>query len=227
VIVQLVEQDIGYKGQVQLRRVSLAVEWGERIAVVGPSGAGKSTLLDYLYQVLYQSYASQVTFCPQALGLVENLSVFHNIYMGCLEKHRWYYNLCNLLHPFAREIEGIKPIVKSLTIENQLHQIVAELSGGQKQRVALGRCLFQKSQNAAKQHCVFIGDEPVSSLDEYHSDKLLRLMVKNFSTSIVALHDVDLALKYFNRIVAIKQGEVVLDQAAAQLNSAALSEIYQ
>ena len=84
---------IKINGHTILSEISLSIEKGEKITLVGQSGAGKSTLLTQLYQL----NDSEVALVPQELGLVRNLSVFHNIYMGRLNRYQIYYNILNLL----------------------------------------------------------------------------------------------------------------------------------
>jgi phosphonate transport system ATP-binding protein len=98
--------------------------------------------------------------------------------------------------------------------------LINQLSGGQQQRTALARALYR--------HCpVFIGDEPVSSVDEFQSQELLQLINQQHSTVVVALHDRELALHNYQRIIGLKQGQVVLDAPSATLSTEQLAFIYQ
>ena len=87
-----------YNGRVVLSDISLTVRPGERVALVGESGAGKSTLLN----LLYQQHQAQSALIPQDPALVRTLSVFHNVYIGCLHRHKSFYNLLNLVRPRSR-----------------------------------------------------------------------------------------------------------------------------
>ena len=92
---------ITYNGHTILSDISLNIEKGTKTALVGQSGAGKSTLLTQLYKLS----DFEVALVPQELGLVTNLSVFHNIYMGRLNHYQTYYNILNLIKPLKKEVE--------------------------------------------------------------------------------------------------------------------------
>ena len=82
-LIELRKASAGYAGRVVLHDVDLTINAGERVAVMGRSGAGKSTLLNLLYERL----ADRVALIPQGAALVKTLSVFHNVYMGRLDRY--------------------------------------------------------------------------------------------------------------------------------------------
>ncbi len=82
----------GYPGAPVLHHITLSIEPRERVAIIGRSGAGKSTLLN----TIYRRYPECAALIPQASALVTNLSVFHNVFMGCLDRHSTLYNLRTL-----------------------------------------------------------------------------------------------------------------------------------
>lgn len=208
--------DLKYQGQPVLKQVSLRIEHGERVALIGKSGAGKSTLLTHLRALQPQ----QVAWCPQHTGLVPMLSVYHNIYMGALHRHNSIYNLVNLIRPLPRPFQEVEQLADHLLLRNWLLTSVDQLSGGQQQRTAIGRALYQQKP-------VFMGDEPVSGLDDFQANTLLKLIAEHHSTLILALHDIEQALQLCDRIIGLKDQRIALDSPSASLSAADLTPLYQ
>ncbi|WP_045858387.1 ATP-binding cassette domain-containing protein [Teredinibacter purpureus] len=198
-----------------LHNINLTIKSGEKIALLGPSGAGKSTLL----MALHQQLRDQCALCPQQLGLVDSLSVFHNIYMAQLEQHSTLYNLWNLLLPVQQQKTAIQNLGAELGIAHLLTKAVARLSGGERQRVAIARAIYRRKN-------IFLGDEPVTALDPSRSQQVLSQILTHHSTVVVALHDPQLALSVFDRIVGIRNGEIIFDRPSAQASSEQLSHFY-
>ena len=213
---QLTNANLGYKQSSVLRNISLKINEGERVALVGESGAGKSTLLSALQSQL----RNEVTLIPQDLGLVNNLSVFHNIYIGRLNTYSSVYNLLNLAWPQKREVQKIKLLVEQLSLVDMLFKPTGELSGGQQQRTAICRALFQGGS-------AVIGDEPVSAVDNHMADIIMKTLIAKFTTVVLALHDVDLAIKFSTRIIGIKDGAICFDQSTIDLTRQDLDFLYQ
>ena len=213
---QLTNANLGYKQSSVLRNISLEINEGERVALVGESGAGKSTLLTALQSQLQ----NEATLIPQDLGLVNNLSVFHNIYIGRLNTYSSVYNLLNLAWPQKREVQKIKPLVERLSLVDKLFKPTGELSGGQQQRTAICRALFQGGS-------AIIGDEPVSAVDNHMANIIMETLIVKFPTVVLALHDVDLAIKFSTRIIGIKDGAICFDQSTVDLSRQDLDFLYQ
>ncbi len=212
---ELERASLAWPGQPVLQAVSLRIQEGEKVALLGKSGAGKSTLLHHLYHQRTEGLA----FCPQHPGLVPGLSVFHNIYMGQLADHHWCYNALNLLRPFKRALQSVSEIAEQVGLNDKLMAKAESLSGGQQQRVALARALFQKQ-------AVFLGDEPVSAVDEQQAETLLKLIVSTHQTVVIALHNTRHALRYCDRVIGLAAGGIALDAPSSQLTLKDLSEFY-
>ena len=116
-----------YGSERVLGPLSLTIHPGERVALVGRSGAGKSTLLG----LMYDHWHRQAALLPQQLGLVDTLSVFHNVYMGRLAQTPLWYNLRNLAWPARRELDAVHAVLEALSVGDKLRTRAGELSGGQ------------------------------------------------------------------------------------------------
>ena len=214
-LLQLHEVHASFGSKRVLGPISLQIAAGERIGLVGRSGAGKSTLLNLIFDEL----RPQAAFMPQELGLVQSLSVFHNVFMGRLPANPTWYNIANLIRPFRRELDSIQPLLERLSIEDKLKSAVGSLSGGQKQRTAVARALYQQAD-------ILLADEPVSALDGPLAHAVMAALTDTYDTAVVALHDVELALRYSTRIVGISDGIVALDEPSDRLSPRDLLPLY-
>ena len=132
----------------------------------GRSGAGKSTLLG----LLHAQRPGDVALVPQASALVKPLSVFHNVYMGRLDRHSTAYNLRNLVWPAAgKGWPRCAACLASVGLEDEIFSAAGALSGGQQQRTSVARALYNGRP-------ILIGDEPVSALDRVQGSDVLSLL---------------------------------------------------
>ncbi len=214
-LLEIREETVGYNGTTVLRELNLTIETGERIALVGESGSGKTTLLNLIHSRLGISAA----LVPQELGLVQALSVFHNVYMGRLNQRSAWRNLRNLLLPVKEDVGLVLPVLKTLRLEDKIHNSVGELSGGQQQRTAVGRALFHTGD-------ILIADEPVSAVDEHQAREILNAITANKRTVVLAMHDRKLAIEFADRLIGIRDGLVVLDELASGMKPRDLDQLY-
>ncbi len=198
----------GYQGRPVLHDVSVSVEAGECVAIMGRSGAGKSTLLG----LLYDQVPRHVALVPQAAALVKPLSVFHNVYMGRLDRHSTAYNLRNLVWPRDDELAQVSSVLTDVGLAEKLREQAGALSGGQQQRVSVARALYNGRP-------ILIGDEPVSALDSVQGGDILRLLRLRFGTLVLALHDVGLAFEHADRIIVLEAGRKIIDERSSALNA--------
>jgi phosphonate transport system ATP-binding protein len=197
-----------YQLDTRLQDITLRIKSGEKIALLGPSGGGKTSLLN----ALHQQCADQIAWCPQEHGLVDVLSGYHNIYMGQLAEHSVWYNLANLIKPFAQPKHDVSDLALLLGLDPELHlwKSVRQLSGGQRQRIGIARAFYRQQET-------FLGDEVVSSLDPVQAQMILELILHRHKTVIVALHNRQQALKNFDRIIGIKAGKIIFDSPSKEL----------
>lgn len=209
---------LSYDRETVLTGLNWDLRRGQRIALLGASGAGKSTLLSALYRHL--SAAEPVAWIPQDLGLVPNLSAFHNVYMGRLDQEPAWRNLLNLLWPQVAPRRQIRALLARLELEPALFRAVGKLSGGQRQRVAIARALYRRT-------AILLADEPVTGLDPPRARACLEALREGFGTAVVALHDADLALSFADRVLGLAGGRIALDVAADGITAADLQALYR
>lgn len=199
-----------------LDNVSLTINTGERVALLGKSGSGKSTLLAHLRQL----QPAQSAWCPQHPALVPQLSVFHNIYTGALNRHNALINVKNFCWPCATTRREITHLTDHLALSDSLWRKAGELSGGQQQRVGMGRALYQRRP-------ALLADEPVSALDLDQGRALLSWLLDQHQTSVIALHQVELALGLCDRIIGLADHRILFDAPSQALQASDLACLYR
>jgi phosphonate transport system ATP-binding protein len=222
--------------------VDLQVHAGERVAIIGPSGAGKSSVIRLLNGTASASAGSvRVLGCDlaaassravrevqrrvgtvhQRFDLVEQLRVVHNVNAGRLGGWSFWKAALSLLAP--REAAQARQALDRVGIGEKLYERTANLSGGQQQRVAIARVLVQRP-------AVILADEPIASLDPVRGreviDLLHRIGEETGSTLLASLHDVDVAMDRFDRVIGLRQGRVAFDAPPARLHRGQLDELY-
>ncbi len=215
-LVDFHDETAAYAGAAILRGVSFSIAAGERVALVGESGAGKSTLL----RLIYERLAPSASLVPQELGLVQSLTVFHNVYMGRLHQRSLWRNLRNLIRPAKADVAEVLETLEPLRLEDKIFSPVGELSGGQQQRTAVGRALFHPAD-------VLIADEPVSNVDEHQARDVLEIVERSKKTVVLAMHDRALAIAFADRLIGIRGGRIVLDASADGMKPSDLDDIYR
>ena len=206
---------VGYEGRPVLVDIDLTVRRGERVAVMGRSGAGKSTLI----KLLFEQRPDDVALVPQAAALVRTLSVFHNVFMGRLDRRSTLPNLRTLVSPWRDDVDEVGRVLDSVGLREKLFAAAGTLSGGQGQRASVARALYNGRP-------IVIGDEPVSALDRVQGDEILSLIRRRHETLVLVMHDIPLALAHADRIVVLERGRLVLDRPASELSAADLVPYY-
>ena len=229
-----------YRDVVALAPLSLNISEGEMVALVGPSGAGKTTLLYMLGGIVAPDSGSVHVFgrplqqarsngelaqlvgvVHQQYDLVPSLAVVHNVLAGRLGQWGLVRSALSLIVP--QDLEVAHRALDRVGIADKTYERTSRLSGGQQQRVALARLLVQNPR-------AILADEPVSALDPARADDMIRMLVgiaeEGGHTLVVSLHAVPLALRYFQRIIAIRDGLIVFDRHASDVRHRDLDSLY-
>lgn len=212
----LADISVAYDGEAVLKNISLEIREGEQVVIFGQSGSGKTTLLRKLLELR----PDRAAFIHQDYALVPQLSVFHNVYAGSLDRNGWFHNLRNLVRPNAIDVERVDAVVSEIGLGERLWDSVSDLSGGQQQRVAVARAVYRGVS-------VILADEPVASVDPHQSVAVLEMLKGAARTVVVALHDVTLGLETFTRAIGLRSGEIIFDLPASEVSPQLLDQLYQ
>jgi len=233
-------------GSKALDDVRLRIAPGEMVALLGASGSGKSTLLRHLAGFTAADKGSGavyvngeliqrdgrispsvrrsragIGFVFQQFNLVGRLPVITNVLTGLLPRVPLWRSL---LRVFRRDEVALgMDALSQVGIDDYAFQRASTLSGGQQQRAAIARTLVQNAR-------VILADEPIASLDPESSrrvmDTLADINRRRQVAVVVSLHQVDVALRYCPRVVALRHGKVVYDGPSAALTPAMQQELY-
>ena len=125
-----------------------------------------------------------------------------------------------MIRPFTQDVNQIKTLLSVLKLEEECFNKVSALSGGQQQRTGLARALYQKKPT-------LLADEPVSAVDEYQAEEIIQLLQNYSRTIVLGLHDSHLALNHCDRIIGLKDGEILVDQPSSELTMTDLACLYK
>jgi phosphonate transport system permease protein len=227
-------------GTVALRGVTFSLARGEFCVVLGSSGAGKSTLLRAVNGLVslssgrvvvdglpversnLASVRARVGMVHQSFGLVARATVLENVLAGALREVSTARAMLGLF-PERHRRKACALLADLGLTEAHLYRRASQLSGGQQQRVAIARAFILDP-------AVVLADEPVASLDVAISETILQLLretsARRGTTVLCSLHQVDLAKKFADRVIAMRGGAVIADRPSAELDDAALDRIY-
>lgn len=222
--------------------ISFSIEEGEFVSIIGPSGAGKSTVLRCVNRLIdatsgkiiydkqdimglnkreLRKVRTKTGMIFQHYNLVDRLSVIENVLHGKLGQKS---ALCGIVGIYTeQEKERAFLILDELGLADQAYKRCDELSGGQKQRVGIARSIMQEPK-------LILCDEPIASLDPKASkvimDHLQKINRERRITCIVNLHQVDVAMKYSERIIGVSAGKIVFDGKPETLTDDKIHAIY-
>ena len=218
--------------QIALNNVTLAFRNNEFVSILGPSGSGKTTLLNiiggldkYTYGNLiidgvstrkykerdWNNYRSKkVGFIFQSYNLINHQTVLSNVLLSL--------NIAG--KPKKESIKLAKKVLKDVGLENYIKKKPKELSGGQMQRVAIARALVTNPD-------IILCDEPTGALDSQTSIQIMELLKKISKEKLVIMvtHNVTLANKYSDRVIALNDGVITYDTSPYEVENYSLKKI--
>ena len=224
---------LSYGAREILKGVDIHSENGEFVGLIGPNGSGKSTLLKCIYRILKPN-AGQIFLDEEDLGTMSVKESARK--MGVVAQHN-YYNFeftvrevvmmgraphkKALERDNARDYEIVEEALKTVGMEGFAQRSFSTLSGGEQQRVILARALAQQTP------CLIL-DEPTNHLDITHQLQLMRI-VKNLSATVIsAIHDLNIAAMFCDRIYALKEGRIIAQGTPREvLTEDFIRQVYQ
>ena len=226
-----------------LRELTLQISAGEQIAVIGASGAGKTTLLHAIACALKPSAGSlsldavdpwtlsrgklqqlrgRLYLAPQVPPLPPRQRVVTSLIAGKLPAMSFFRSLRSLFYPV--DIAAANAALERFDLSEKLFERVDRLSGGERQRVGLARALLSPAS-------LWLIDEPLSALDPSRSDMAIKTLTDEARargvTLIATLHQVDTALKNFDRIIGLQNGVLEFDLSSSAVTPELLRALYQ
>lgn len=221
---------------------SLEINEGEFVCVLGRSGAGKSTFirtinnlqpvtegtvhisgrdLGQLSEKQTRKLRTEVGMIFQHFNLIPRLSVKQNVLTGRFGQKKAYQNIFGLFSKQEQELADY--YLNEVGLLSFANRRVELLSGGQKQRVGIARAMMQEP-------AILLGDEPVASLDPNTSQAIFQLLLtlheQRKLTTVINVHDVDLAKKFASRILGLREGKLVFDGRPNELTNSVYDDIY-
>lgn len=224
---------LSYGAREILKGVDIHSENGEFVGLIGPNGSGKSTLLKCIYRILKPN-AGQIFLDEEELKAMSIKKTARK--MGVVAQHN-YYNFeftvrevvmmgraphkKALERDNAKDYEIVEEALKTVGMEGFAQRSFSTLSGGEQQRVILARALAQQTP------CLIL-DEPTNHLDITHQIQLMRI-VKNLSATVIsAIHDLNIAAMFCDRIYALKEGRIIAQGTPREvLTEDFIRQVYQ
>lgn len=243
IIIEVKNLKKNYDNKEVLKNISFSIKKGEFISIIGKSGAGKSTLMRILNMLEDINSGSikfygndsvninekeknklkrKMAFVFQEYNVIDNLPVIDNVLLPFLTRKNFLEALFN--YYTKEEYERAMYCLEKVDIKNLAYTKTKYLSGGEKQRVAIARALAPNVD-------LILADEPISSLDEKNAVQIMeifkRINLKKDKTIILNLHNVEIAKKYSDKILALKDGEIFFFKESEKVSTDDIRQVYQ
>lgn len=205
---------VNYGGDNILKEVSLCVQNREFVGLIGPNGSGKSTLLKCIYRVLKPDFGT-VRIDNQEVNKMSYKQSARK--MAVVAQHNQYpfdFSVQEIVlmgrSPYKKALESdqkkdyeiVEEALEAVGMKSMIHRKFSTLSGGEQQRVIVARALAQQAE------CLIL-DEPTNHLDITYQLQLMKI-VKNLDiTTIAAIHDLNIAAMFCDKIYALKDGTII------------------
>ncbi len=205
----------GYQGKTIIHDINMEANSGEVVTILGPNGAGKSTMIKTICNVMRpkagrisiddrditeidrMEYAKMIGYVPQTAVFFGSSNVYDNVLIGRRPYVKWSYS--------DEDIRMAADAMVRMKVDDLYDSPIHRLSGGQRQRVTLARALAQSPS-------FYVFDEPTSALDLRNQLDTLKVMRQVISETnacmIIALHDLNLAYRYSDKVLVLKDGTV-------------------
>ncbi len=241
-VVSVRNLSVSFKKQPVFNDISFDIFQGEVVAILGSNGAGKSTLLKSLVKLVdvnqgsieclthsvtglrnkkLRKFRSQIGFVFQKHQLVPRLTALSNVLHGSLASSgfkSWFHWMA----PSPQRIKALQAL-DSVGLKSKALQSADSLSGGQSQRVAIARTLMQNPS-------IIFADEPAASLDPKAGNEIMELLTRlcrsRQTTTLFVTHNLEHALQYADRVLGIKNGELLIDESVSALTVDELKELF-
>ena len=222
-----------YNSHKILDDLDVAVADSEVLSLVGPNGSGKTTLIKCIDRILKpkgsilldgkeiesmsrQDIAKLIGYVPQSSSTPLATTVFDTVLMGRRPHISWRVS--------DSDLDKVADVLERLHLEDLAMRDFAQLSGGQKQKVLIARALAQEP-------AVLLLDEPTSNLDMKHQLEVMEtissLVKEKRISAVMAIHDLNLAARFSDKLVMLKNGQVwAAGEPKSLLNEANICKVY-
>ncbi|MCU9934462.1 ATP-binding cassette domain-containing protein [Mycoplasmopsis felis] len=222
-MIKLNDLTLKYDNSIVLKNINITFQKNEIVGLIGKSGSGKTTLLKALFdfdivksgKVTYNStlinnkvskkeileYKNKISYIQDGINLIENLDFFKNVQLFYKKYKNWFYKTSKIFT--KKQKEEIFDLCSYFELIDLIFTPINKLSTGQKQRFSLIINLINNTE-------ILLGDEITSNLDYINSQKVYEYLqeLKKEKIIILSIHNLNDAIKYTDKIIAIKNQEI-------------------